>query len=91
MQYFAIIMCLKTNFCYKSFKENIFKLLLSTRVVGEDDFPTRALFDVLHFSPSELSGFLTALACSPADSFGVPTLWEISGSLENWSQCIWIE
>lgn len=79
-------MCLKTNSSYKSFKENIFELLLSTRVVGEDDFLTRAIFDVLHFSPSECSGFLTALARSPADSFG-----EISCCLENWSRCIQTE
>lgn len=48
-------------FCYNSAEESIFffKLFFSRHVVGEDDFLTRAIFDLLHFSPSGFSWFLT--------------------------------
>lgn len=56
----AITTCLKINFLSWIFS-SISWMSLSTRVAGEAWFLTRAIFDQLHFSPSEFLGFLTTL------------------------------
>lgn len=56
----AIEKCLKTNFLPWIFS-SIAWMSSSTRIAGEGCFLTRAIFDQLHFSPSEFLGFLTTL------------------------------
>lgn len=61
VQYPAISVFETHFFAISLLKKIFFCLSLSTRVVGEDDFLSRAIFDQLHFSPSQSSGFLTTL------------------------------